>query len=116
MNTLAIRTHTTAALSLVILFWAIAALGVAATQQITVKMVIILAAASAFAVLTRVTIETALFTGVAWAMLSIIAEIVAATNLSQPWFALIGTPAHPLLRDLLLVTWIFAPSLFVRRR
>lgn len=126
MNTLALRNHATTKVSFVVLFWAIAAIGVAAAHRIlgspglcsVVQIAVILGAASAMTTLTwrETTIDRALFAGVAWALFSIIAEIVASTNLSHPWFELLGSPAHPLLRDLLLVTWVFAPSLFVRRR
>ena len=126
MNTLTLRDHATTRVCFVVLFWAIAAIGVAAAHRVigspgvrvVVQIAVILGAASALTTLTsrEPTIDRALFAGVAWALFSIIAEIVASTNLSHPWFELVGSPAHPLLRDLLLLTWIFAPSLFVRRR
>ena len=128
MNTLTLRSHATTAVSFTVIFWAIAAIGVAAAHRIiglaspgastAVQIVVILAAAAAMTIVgpRGATLDQALFAGVAWALFSIIAEIVASTNLSHPWFALVGSPAHPMLRDLLLVTWIFAPALFARRR
>ena len=124
MSTITLRSHAPTAIPLVFLFWAIAAIGVTVAHQIldpisagaaaVVEILIILGAASVTA--RHATIEFALFAGVGWGMLSIIAEIVATSNLSHPCYWLIGSPARPLLRDLLLVTWIFAPALFARRR
>lgn len=128
MNTLTLRHHATTAVSFVILFWAIAALGVSSAHQIlelrsigaavTMKMAIILVAAFAFArlALREATIDLALFAGVVWAALCIAAEVIAAASAHHGWFDLLGSPSRPLLRDLLLVTWIFAPAVFARRR
>ena len=51
----------------------------------------------------------ALGVGVAWLTLSIVTEIVTPTH------ALLGSPDHPLLRNLTLFAWIFAPACFARR-
>jgi hypothetical protein len=127
MNTLTLRNHATAKVSFAVVSWALAAVGVAAAHQllepvspaacVAAKVLIILAAASGFALLTsRLTIELALFAGVAWAALCIVAEVAAAATAHHGWFDLLGSPSRPLLRDLLLVTWIFAPAVFARRR
>lgn len=57
----------------------------------------------------------ALGAGIAWLVLSIVAELVVATRLGHGWFALLGSPSHPLLRNVYLFAWIFAPALFAPR-
>ena len=53
--------------------------------------------------------------GIAWLILAIVAEIAISSRLGHGWYALIGTPDHPLLRNLFLFVWVFAPALFARR-
>lgn len=60
------------------------------------------------------TLERALFTGIGWAVLSIIAEMIVVSNFSQTWHPLIGSPAQPGYRDVLLLTWVGAPAMFTR--
>ncbi|MCU1227250.1 MAG: hypothetical protein JWO97_134 [Acidobacteria bacterium] len=57
----------------------------------------------------------ALSVGIAWLALSIVAEITMSTRLGHSWFSLIGSPDRPLLRNVFLFAWIFAPTLFARR-
>src|SRR5215212_4734694 len=54
----------------------------------------------------------ALGVGIAWLVLSIVAEVTMTTRLGHGWFTLIGSPDRPLLRSVFLFVWIFAPTLF----
>ncbi|MGA7616136.1 MAG: hypothetical protein WBX15_13250 [Thermoanaerobaculia bacterium] len=53
--------------------------------------------------------------GIAWLLLSIVAEL-ALRKTAQGAVDLLGSPSRPFLRDICVLGWIFAPSLFVRRR
>jgi hypothetical protein len=56
----------------------------------------------------------ALSVGAAWLAMSMAAEIMMASHLGHGWFTLIGSPTHPLLRNVYLFVWIFTPALFAR--
>ena len=56
----------------------------------------------------------ALAVGIAWLALSVAAEMIATRTLGHGWFALLGTPARPVLRNFFLFVWIFSPVLFAR--
>ena len=56
----------------------------------------------------------ALAVGIAWLALSIVTEMAATRLLGHGWFALLGAPAHPLLRNVFPFVWIFTPVLFAR--
>ena len=56
----------------------------------------------------------ALGVGIAWLSLSIVTEIVVTRAQGHGWYALLGTPAHPVLRNLFPFAWIFIPALFAR--
>ena len=56
----------------------------------------------------------ALGVGIAWLALSILTEIVVTRAQGHPWYGLLGSPAHPLLRNLFPFAWIFLPALFAR--
>lgn len=102
----------------VVVFWIAAALLVIAAAGVTLKIVAVVGAAFAYMRLaTRTaTIEHALGVGVAWLVLDIVAEVVTASMVGHGWFELIGSPAKPALRDLMLVIWIVAPAVFARYR
>ena len=59
-------------------------------------------------------ITHALGVGIAWLVLSIVAEIALGTRLGQGWFTLLGSPDRPLLRNVFLFAWIFAPAFYAR--
>jgi uncharacterized membrane protein len=59
-------------------------------------------------------ISHALGVGVVWLVLAIVTEMALTSVLGREWYDLIGTPGHPLLRNVFLFLWIFAPSLFAR--
>lgn len=62
----------------------------------------------------RADMSHALAVGIAWLALAIAAEVVVTSRLGHGWFALLGSPAHPLLRSVFLFAWVFAPALFAR--
>lgn len=111
----------------IIAVWCVAAVLVTAAHQrldhasvvgsMAAKLAVILLAAFAYMrVLARnVTLEHALFVGVAWALLSIITEMIAVTHFNPGWYPLLGSPSHAAFRNLLLAAWIGTPALFARR-
>jgi hypothetical protein len=126
MNTITLRHHATTTTATALIFWAAAALLVMTAHRffepispaasVVVKILAILAIAFAYMRLMRrdVTVDEALFVGVGWAILAMIAEVAASTHLGRGWFVLIGSPAHDALRVVLLAAWIAAPALFAR--
>jgi len=112
--------------AVVVLFWIAAALLVIAAHRtvepasaaagVTLKIVAIVGVAFGYVrlVARTATLEQALGVGVAWLALDIVAEVVTASMVGHSWFELIGSPAKPALRDLMLVTWIVAPAIFAR--
>src|SRR5258708_3719981 len=94
----------------ILLFWiAAAALVVLAHGMLAAQVVAIVVAGLAYVRLTapRATLQHALGVGIVWVVLSIGAELLRG-------YSLIGLPAHPIQRDLLLLCWIVAPALFAR--
>jgi hypothetical protein len=61
-------------------------------------------------------LDHALGVGLAWLVLAIVTEIAVSSRLGHGWYALIGTPDRPLLRNIFLFVWIFAPALFAHRK
>lgn len=59
-------------------------------------------------------VDHALAVGIAWLVLAIAAEVAISSRVGHAWYSLLGTPAHPLLRNVLLFVWVFAPALFAR--
>ena len=59
-------------------------------------------------------IDHALGVGIAWLLFAIVAEITITSRTGQGWYALIGTPDRPLLRNIVLFVWVFAPALFAQ--
>lgn len=53
--------------------------------------------------------------GIAWLVLTIVTEITITNRTGHGWYSLIGTPDRPLLRNVFLFVWIFAPALFAQR-
>ncbi|HVR39692.1 MAG TPA: hypothetical protein VMU84_11400 [Thermoanaerobaculia bacterium] len=112
--------HVITTAALVLLFWLIAALLVmgvnSALVRVTpgaaavVKIAAIVSAAFGYMRLTarNATVDHALLVGLVWLLLDVGAEIAVAR------FALLGTPARPAMRDVLLLAWIIAPALFAR--
>lgn len=60
-------------------------------------------------------ITHALSVGIAWLVLAIVTEIAMTTHLGRGWYDLIGTPDRPLLRNVFLFVWVFAPAFFAHR-
>jgi hypothetical protein len=121
------RHHALTTAAFVTLFWiAAAALVVAAHVDVDPLSPVAGAAATIGAIVvtaycyTRLVAQNAgathaLSVGIAWLALSIVAEITMTTHLGHAWFSLIGSPNRPLLRNVFLFAWIFAPALFARR-
>jgi len=61
------------------------------------------------------TVDHALLVGIIWLLLTIVAEMLVGGFVHHGWFALLGSPARPILRNVFLFAWIFAPALFARR-
>lgn len=57
----------------------------------------------------------ALSVGITWLVLAIATEMAVTTYLGHGWYALLGSPDHPLLRNVFLFVWVFAPAFFARR-
>ena len=81
------------------------------------KVAIIVAVACAYVKVSRhpASLDGALMVGAAWLLFDVIAELVVSTRMGRSWFELIGSPAAPALRTCLLLAWVAAPALFVRR-
>ena len=121
------RHHPATTAVLVVLFWMVAAALVIAThleiepRSARVGAVATIAAlfATAYAysrfVAREAGVTHALGVGTAWLMLSIATEVALTTQIGHGWFTLLGSPDRPLLRNVLLFVWIFAPALFARR-
>ena len=119
------RVITTAAF--VVLFWGIAAVVVAAAHPTIDRISPWDGAAVEIGVLIGVafcymrfaaheaTVDHALLVGILWLLLTILAELSIASYVHHPWFALLGSPERPELRNVFLFVWIFAPALFARR-
>ena len=60
------------------------------------------------------TLEHALLVGSVWLVMAVVVEVAEASTRGRGWFDLIGNPAHPLIRTVLLIGWVAAPALFVR--
>lgn len=125
MTTMAHHPVTTA--TFVLLFWIVAAVLVTAghleldarsrTWSAAVSVAAVVAVSYGY---TRLCarcsgIDHALAVGVAWLVLTIVAEATISTRVGHGWYALIGAPDRPLLRNLFLFVWVFAPALFARR-
>lgn len=61
-------------------------------------------------------VHDALGVGIVWLVLGILAEVSSAAALHHGWFLVLGSPDKPLLRNLFLFVWIFAPALFARQQ
>lgn len=59
-------------------------------------------------------VSHALAVGIIWLVLAIVMEIAVTTQLGHGWYALLGSPERPLLRNVFLFVWIFAPVAFAR--
>ena len=107
----------------VMLFWAVAAALVVFVDRVfstpaagvTFKTSAIVLVAFAYMRLTapEVTLDHALFVGVTWLLLSIVAELLVTRYFRRSWFVLVGSPDSA-LRNILMFAWIGAPAIFAR--
>jgi len=119
--------HPTTITVCVLLFWLIAAVLVVAAHvgidrrspAAAATLSIAALAATAYGynrfVARHAGITHALGVGIVWLVLSIGVEITLATRLGHGWYSLLGSPAHPLMRNVYLFAWIFAPAFFAER-
>ena len=108
---------------LVMLFWGLAAALVTVVQAMLDTFSTLFAALLTFAAIfvaayayshlcaRQAGITHALGVGIAWLLLTIVAEIALSTCIGHDWYALLGTPDRPLLRNVYLFAWIFAPAM-----
>ena len=113
--------------ALVTLFWLLAAAAVAAVHSeldalspsgvavAAIAAILILAFGYTRFCARQSGISHALGVGIAWLVLGIVTEMAVTTRLGHGWYAILGSPDHPLLRNIFLFVWIFAPALFARR-
>ncbi|MFZ2491953.1 MAG: hypothetical protein WA208_10755 [Thermoanaerobaculia bacterium] len=108
-------------------FWLVTALVVAASHALLEPLSVpacaglttaaILAAAYGY---TRIFARSAglnhaLGVGVAWLTMALVVEVVMTAQHGQGWHGLLGAPEHPLLRNVFLFLWVFAPAFFAHR-
>jgi len=120
------RHHAITTAALVVLFWAIAAVLVATAHlridrlstwggaAVEIGALIVVAFCYMRFVARSATVDHALLVGIIWLLMTIVAELVIASRMHHGWFALLGSPAKPVLRNVFLFVWIFAPSVFAR--
>lgn len=117
------RHHSLITAALIALFWSVAAalvmlahVKLAPLAGATATIAAIVAAAYCYTRLAapNAGVTHALSVGIAWLALSLVTEIAIAARLGHGWFTLIGSPDRPLLRNVYLFVWIFAPALFAR--
>ena|ERR1041385_1225931 len=100
----------------VLLFWLIAAVLVVVTPSLALQSIEIVAVAFAYMTCAKCDLHNALGAGVAWLVLGIVAELIAAAVTGHNRFALLGSPQHVGLHYALLFLWVAAPAFFVRAR
>ena len=100
----------------VVLFWLIAAMLVVVTPSVALQSIEIIAVAFAYMACAKCDLHHALGAGVAWLVLGVIAELIAAAVTGHNRFALLGSPQHVGLHYALLFLWVASPAFFVRVR
>jgi hypothetical protein len=120
------RHHPLTRAILIVLFWAAGAIVVAtvhieldplsATGGAVATIAAIVVAAFCYTrfCARQAGISHALGVGIVWLVLAIVTEMTLTSRLGHEWYDLIGSPDHPLLRNVFLFLWIFAPALFAR--
>ena len=119
------RLTTTAAL--VILFWIAAAAAVAAAQTelrpvspaggavATIGAILLAAFGYTHFCARCAGLSHALGVGITWLVLGIATELAMAAYLGRGWDVVLGSTDQPLLRNIFLFVWIFAPAFFAHR-
>lgn len=120
------RRHAVTTAAFVGLFWTIAAVLVATAHlrldrvsewgSAAVEIGVLIGVAYCYMhfIARDATVDHALLVGIVWLLLTIVAELSVASYVHHGWFALLGTPARPVLRNVFLFVWIFAPAVFAR--
>lgn len=98
------------------LFWLAAATLVATTHMAAAGIVAVFVCAYGYTSFCarNAGVTHALSVGIVWLVLAIAAEIAMTTHLGHAWYGLLGTPDRPLLRNVFLFVWVFAPAFFAR--
>jgi hypothetical protein len=122
------RHHTTTMTALFALaFWALAAVSVFGAHVeldasswrfcFAVKLAAIVVAGYAYVRFTApgATLHHALGVGTVWLLLAVVTEVVMAEVNGRQWTELLGNPARPFLRNVMLFAWLVAPAIFARR-
>src|SRR5688500_18389395 len=121
------RHHIATTAALVIVFWMAAAGAVVAAQKTleprhpaTATVTTIAAIVGAAYAYTRFCareagVTHALGVGAAWLLLGIATEVAMVTHIGHGWYAVLGSPDRPLLRNVFFFVWMFGPVLFARR-
>ncbi len=127
MSATILRHRATAAVAGSLFFWVITAGAVAAAHRflephspvaclaLSFLAIITMAFAYMRLVAREATIDQALFVGLGWVTLAILVEVIDVSRFSTT-YPLFGSPSHEVFRDLLVIAWLAAPVLFVRRR
>jgi hypothetical protein len=114
--------------ALVTLFWIIAAVGVGAVHieidaqsssggaVATIAIIVISAWCYTRLCARCAGISHALGVGITWLLFGIVTEITVTARLGHGWYAILGTPDRPLLRNIFLFVWMFAPTVFAWRK
>lgn len=122
----ATRLHFATRAAVAIALWAAAAVVVVTTHRmfapvsasadVVAKTLVIFVAGFAYARLAspRTTVNQALIVGASWLFLGVIAEVIVSSATHHPWFQILGSPAKPILRDVVLFAWVAAPAFFAR--
>ena len=123
-----VRHHPVTTALLVVLFWIAAAVLVATchieldalsesgSAVATIASIVIVAYAYTHFCARCAGIDHALGVGIAWLVLAIVVEITVTSRTGHGWYALIGSPDRPLMRNVFMFVWIFAPAFFARRK
>jgi len=121
-----VRHHPVTTATLVVLFWIAAAVLVArcrieldarsawGSAVASIASIVLVAFAYTQLCARCAGIDHALAVGIAWLVFAIVAEMTITRRMGHGWYALLGTPDRPLMRNIFLFVWIFAPALFAR--
>lgn len=119
--------HLATTAALVTLFWLVAAAAVATAHAwldplspagatvVTITAIVLCAYGYMRFCVRQAGISHTLGVGIAWLVLGIVSELVMTTRQGHGWYSILGPPDRPLLRNIFLFVWIFAPVLFARR-
>jgi len=102
--------------ALAVAFWIAAAIVIVAVHREACTLIAVVAAAYLYTRLCSAEggVSHALGVGIAWLTLTVVTELIVARVSGHGWYTLLGRPDHPLMRNVTLFAWIFAPAVFAR--